>query len=200
MSAKTIVVWGILGVLVAMAIVMFIPKNCEVMTIEEGFAIQQGKCVFNARKYADLYPDLKKAFGYDEKKLRDHYIIHGLSEGRTPCGADLPECKWSATDYLNIFKDVAKAGVDPLTHFKNNGLFEGRSPCPALPRPYVPPPSPERYVPGKCPQGSKSFIDKQGNQSCCTGQVTGNVCEGSVKCTFSSNVGSAPHCSTLYRA
>jgi hypothetical protein len=200
MSAKTIVIWGVLGVLVAMAIVIFIPKNCDVMTIEEGFAIQQGMCAFNARKYADLYPDLKKTFGYDEKKLRDHYIQYGLAEGRTPCGADLPECKWSAKEYLNMYKDVARAGVEPLKHFKNNGIFEGRSPCPELPRTYVPPPPPERYIAGKCPRGSKSFIDRHGNQSCCAGQVAGNVCDGAVKCTFSGNSGSIPHCSTLYRA
>jgi hypothetical protein len=200
MSAKAIVVWGILGVLVAMAIVIFMPKSCQTMTTE-GFAIQQGKCIFNAKKYADLYPDLKKAFEYDEKKLRDHYIKYGLAEGRTPCGVDLPECKWSSADYSQVYADVAKTGIDPLQHYKQYGIFEGRSPCPAFPKPPPPPPPPaERYVPGKCPAGTKSFIDKNGNQNCCAGHISGNTCEGKLACTFSGNISGVPHCSTFYNA
>lgn len=200
MSAKAIVVWGILGVLTAMVIVISISKPCQI-SATEGFALQQGQCVFNARKYADLYPDLKKAFGYDEKKLRDHFINNGLAEGRTPCGADLPQCRWSSAEYLQIYTDVAKAGVEPLNHYKRNGIFEGRSPCPASPKPPPPPPPPpERYVPGKCPVNSKSFMDKNGNQGCCVGYIAGNVCEGKTICTFSGNTTTAPHCSTMYKS
>jgi len=38
---------------------------------------------FNARDYADRYPDLKAAFGYDKNALWDHYIKYGKAEGRT---------------------------------------------------------------------------------------------------------------------
>ncbi|MEQ5806391.1 glycosyltransferase [Alteromonas sp. NFXS44] len=31
--------------------------------------------------------------------------------------------------YLSTYPDIAKAGVDPLTHFKNHGWKEGRWPC-----------------------------------------------------------------------
>lgn len=34
--------------------------------------------VFNATYYADKYPDLKKAFGYDENKLLEHFINNGI--------------------------------------------------------------------------------------------------------------------------
>lgn len=36
-----------------------------------------------------------------------------------------------------------------------------------------------------CPRGTKSFTDRNGNISCCTGSVNGNTCEGTVTCTLS---------------
>ncbi|MBR4768103.1 MAG: hypothetical protein IK088_03905, partial [Lachnospiraceae bacterium] len=38
--------------------------------------------VFNPRIYADRYPDLRKAFGYNAKLLLSHYVTHGIREGR----------------------------------------------------------------------------------------------------------------------
>ena len=43
-------------------------------------------CNFDARRYADAYPDLKNAFGYDEVQLKRHYEQYGAREGRSPCG------------------------------------------------------------------------------------------------------------------
>lgn len=37
---------------------------------------------FNYMAYADQYPDLKNAFGYDKEALYDHYITFGINEGR----------------------------------------------------------------------------------------------------------------------
>lgn len=37
---------------------------------------------FNYVAYADRYPDLKNAFGYDQEALYDHYITCGINEGR----------------------------------------------------------------------------------------------------------------------
>jgi hypothetical protein len=42
-------------------------------------------CVFDPFVYADLYDDLKKAFGYDTAKLTQHYKTFGIIEGRTIC-------------------------------------------------------------------------------------------------------------------
>jgi len=42
-------------------------------------------------------------------------------------------------------------------------------------------------VQSSCPSGSKSFYDDHGNLLCCSGQVNGTKCEGSVVCTFSGN-------------
>jgi hypothetical protein len=38
---------------------------------------------FDYKAYADTYPDLKAAFGYDKDKLWDHYNNFGKAEGRT---------------------------------------------------------------------------------------------------------------------
>lgn len=40
-------------------------------------------CVFNYKTYADRYPDLKAAFGYNKELLFKHFIEHGIAEGRT---------------------------------------------------------------------------------------------------------------------
>lgn len=37
---------------------------------------------FDAKYYADTYPDLKKAFGYDAAKLLNHWEKYGIKEGR----------------------------------------------------------------------------------------------------------------------
>ena len=38
--------------------------------------------VFDERYYADKYPDLKEASGYDRAALLEHFMNFGLSEGR----------------------------------------------------------------------------------------------------------------------
>jgi hypothetical protein len=40
------------------------------------------KWVFNPTYYADKYPDLKAAFGYDGAKLFDHFTTYGMKEKR----------------------------------------------------------------------------------------------------------------------
>ncbi|MBR6825188.1 MAG: MBL fold metallo-hydrolase, partial [Oscillospiraceae bacterium] len=38
--------------------------------------------VFDAKYYADRYPDLKAAYGTDEAKLYSHFVTYGIEEGR----------------------------------------------------------------------------------------------------------------------
>ncbi|MBO6240219.1 MAG: hypothetical protein J6O61_05180 [Butyrivibrio sp.] len=40
--------------------------------------------LFDAQFYADTYPDVKAAYGYDEEKLYAHYLAFGKAEGRLP--------------------------------------------------------------------------------------------------------------------
>ena len=42
MSATTIVILGLLAIVIAMAIVIFMPKNCNVMSIERFATLQRG--------------------------------------------------------------------------------------------------------------------------------------------------------------
>ena len=42
---------------------------------------------FDARAYADRYPDLKAAFGYDVLALYKHYLRFGRAEGRDASAA-----------------------------------------------------------------------------------------------------------------
>ncbi|MCG6112933.1 MAG: glycosyltransferase 61 family protein [Paracoccus sp.] len=82
----------------------------------------------------------------------DHYILIGSRLGRLPHQAftpkDLPPVPWEtslkdlpvtefirtnelAFDsvwYLQKYKDVSKAGADPLKHYRTSGRYEGRSP------------------------------------------------------------------------
>jgi acetyl esterase/lipase len=89
-----------------------------------------GRCVFNARKYADYYSDLKRVFGYNEENLRQHWIIHGIREGRTPCGADMPSCKFDGPKYVALHSDLVQANVpNGLFHYLTFGIRENRAVC-----------------------------------------------------------------------
>ncbi len=83
-------------------------------------------CIFNARMYADRYPDLKRAFGYNERKLQDHYIRHGINEGREY----KPGCRFDASTYADLNPDVKRTYKNNLSaitnHYKSNGIKENR--------------------------------------------------------------------------
>jgi hypothetical protein len=83
-------------------------------------------CIFNARMYANKYPDLKRAFGYNEVKLRNHYVNHGIKEGREYKTG----CRFDARTYANLNPDVKRVYKDNITaitnHYKLNGIKENR--------------------------------------------------------------------------
>lgn len=62
------------------------PTKSSVVDIGTEKSTARLGCLFNAKIYADSYPDLKNAFGYDEDKLRQHYNEFGAKEGRSLCG------------------------------------------------------------------------------------------------------------------
>jgi hypothetical protein len=146
------------------------------------------ECSFNAIKYADKYPDLKNAYGYNEALLKSHYTNYGINEGRSPCGDDNPFCKFDAKKYADNYGDVKHAhGYDAVLlkdHYIKNGINEGRYLC-------------LKYKPGKCPAGAISYTDRTGNLLCCNGKVTDNTCSGKVLCAFGSNEMNVPQCSSL---
>ena len=58
---------------------------------------------YNLRGYAELYPDLMAAFGYDEEALLNHYLTYGINEGRTmPTHAVMAE----AVNYDGLVQDM----------------------------------------------------------------------------------------------
>jgi hypothetical protein len=111
-------------------------------------------CTFNSKRYSDYYPDLWGWHGdrNQSKKLIQHYTVHGMNEGRTPCGYENINCKWSAEDYLSFNEDVRNHpyfGKNPYQHYVQHGIHEGRSPCPYT---YAPP-----VLKSKCPS-DKSIV------------------------------------------
>lgn len=81
--------------------------------------------VIDTQYYADKYPDLKAAFGYDSKALLQHYLTYGIAEGRDAGGLlDVREYRDAYADLDAAFGDDWNAYVN---HFLTYGVFEGRN-------------------------------------------------------------------------
>lgn len=82
------------------------------------------KMIFDYVFYADKYPDLKKAFGYDYNSLYNHWQQCGKAEGR------MPSQVFDPVYYVNSYSDLKKAfGNNYLAaynHFVNTGCNENR--------------------------------------------------------------------------
>ncbi|WP_251497143.1 hypothetical protein [Otoolea muris] len=81
--------------------------------------------VFDAEYYADSYPDLKEAFGYNERALYRHYMTFGLKEGRN--GSKV----LNVVAYRNAYPDLQAAFGDKwdayVDHYFTFGKSEGRT-------------------------------------------------------------------------
>lgn len=79
---------------------------------------------FDAKFYADKYPDLKAAFGYNSDALWNHYIKYGLNEGRQGSAV------FSIAYYKNKYSDLKSAFGDNnlayVQHFAKYGIKEKR--------------------------------------------------------------------------
>lgn len=82
------------------------------------------KEVFDAQYYYDNYEDLQQNIGNDPDKLLEHYIKHGMAEGR-----------WGSADfnakiYRSNYSDLEKAYGNNWSkycyHYMNYGAAEGR--------------------------------------------------------------------------
>jgi hypothetical protein len=84
----------------------------------------QKSLVFDATYYSNKYPDLKAAFGTDANKLYNHFINHGIYEGRQGCA------NFSVKAYLKAYSDLRDAfGNDyakAINHYLKQGYNEGR--------------------------------------------------------------------------
>ena len=80
--------------------------------------------VFDEHYYADMYPDLKAAYGYNRAALLKHFMRYGFNEGRTMNGMiDIVKYREKYPDLQEAFGDDWDAYVD---HYLNYGAFEHR--------------------------------------------------------------------------
>ena len=81
---------------------------------------------FDYEEYLKKYPDLVKSDINTSEKALNHFINHGIDEGRT---CNLLNFDWK--QYLINYPDLVVAGIDTqkkaLIHWNNHGIHEGRS-------------------------------------------------------------------------
>ena len=94
-------------------------------------------CKFDYLKYASYYPELKSyadtliqfqnrpsmgiyvAYQLAQKNLWNDYISTGISQGRTPCGTDMPSCKFDAVTFTNANPDLKALYGTDITKLKS---------------------------------------------------------------------------------
>lgn len=87
---------------------------------------------FDAVFYADKYPDLKEAFGYNCEQLYNHWLTYGIKEGRQSApGFDVRSYLFRYKDLVNAFGSTNYPSA--LDHWNTFGKWEGRNPGPAKP-------------------------------------------------------------------
>lgn len=82
------------------------------------------KDVFDEHYYADTYKDLKEKYGYDREALWNHYVQHGLNEGRSMNELiDVVKYRKLYADLNTVFGNDWDAYVN---HYLIAGAKEGR--------------------------------------------------------------------------
>ena len=81
--------------------------------------------LFDADYYLATYPDIQPPMD----PIR-HYCMHGWHEGRNP------SAKFDTQGYLEAYRDIKSAGINPLFHYINHGITEGRQVLPRAPAVY----------------------------------------------------------------
>ncbi len=82
--------------------------------------------IFDAKYYADTYPDVYDLFGYNWDMLYTHFMTQGIYEGR--CAStllDVAQYRRENADLDAMFKDDWDAYV---AHYFTRGIREGRDP------------------------------------------------------------------------
>lgn len=115
------------GVFVFAMALVFVPKmDAEAATNDE---LQVVAKIFDANYYAMMYPDVAARGNGSPLYLLNHYIYHGVNEGRNA------SAYFNATDYKNRYPDlVALYGDNMLAyavHYGTAGIAEGRDGTPA---------------------------------------------------------------------
>lgn len=82
--------------------------------------------IFDAKYYADTYPDAYELFGYNWEMLYTHFMTQGIYEGR--CAStllDVAQYRRENPDLDAMFKNDWDAYV---AHYFTRGIYEGRDP------------------------------------------------------------------------
>lgn len=83
------------------------------------------KTLFYAQDYAELYPDVVEAYGNEEAALWNHFVNHGLSEGRSLSK------NFHVFAYRAAYADLQEAFGNNLIayyiHYATHGMQENRS-------------------------------------------------------------------------
>lgn len=83
------------------------------------------KKIFDANLYAKAYPDVAAAYGNDREALWNHYVTHGIKEGRTQINST-----FNVFAYIAAYPDLRNAFGDDLmayyVHYANYGMNENR--------------------------------------------------------------------------
>ena len=95
----------------------------------DGETAQKQLCTFDAAAYGQQYPDVQRSTNGNPLLLKQHYAIHGINEGRSPCGTIDPTCSFNADTYYKLNPDVKGAGMDAKAHFRSYGMLEKRPVC-----------------------------------------------------------------------
>lgn len=85
---------------------------------------------FDYRTYADTYPDLKAAFGYDAAALYNHYETNGKSEGRVAVFTEV-----ATTQTATTTETTASEKLDPLPPLNPSKMpdwFDARTPVESM--------------------------------------------------------------------
>ena len=105
-----------LGIIISLMILCCSSMNVSAATLKD---------VFCAEYYADSYPDLKAAFGYNERQLYRHFLKYGIKENRV-CSPiiDVVKYRGSYADLEEAFGDNWNAYVN---HYFEYGIKEERN-------------------------------------------------------------------------
>ena len=104
---------------------MVVPKAVEAKLVN--LTVYNGvdyKRIFDTKFYAEKYPDLKNAYGFNNFLYIKHFVEHGMAEGRQGSS------NFDVTTYKNLYPDLRKNFGNDLKkyyiHYMNHGYKEGR--------------------------------------------------------------------------
>ena len=119
------------SIIMAAALFMLTPLTSQAAGKSEAQALAE---VFDATYYAEHYPDVVLAKGDSRDVLLDHYVRHGIYEGRSASATF--NAKAYRTRYADIDALYGDDWIKYVTHYVNVGKAEGRDASP-LPANYV---------------------------------------------------------------